>query len=123
MDRYGKDGGSVDGVFYLSGTVVVSGELRVEPHNGGNLHFIPQPPIARKDSPFGSWLREFRIADADAHKFAVPQRMLSGPCFSSKATAKFRDFTVSAGETDYDGAYPEQVSALRVGPYKACVRR
>ena len=122
MDRYDKNGNSVDGVFYISGTLVLDGEIRVEPSDGGNLFFIPRSSFGKEGTPLESWFRLLRIADADARKFAVSNRFLSGPCYSSTAKARFSDFTVSLGDTDSDGTFPSRVSVLGVGKYHPCVR-
>ena len=42
MNQYRKDRNGVNEVFYLSGTFVVSGEIRVEPNDSGTLFFIPR---------------------------------------------------------------------------------
>ena len=124
MNRFGATGDSFDGEFYLSGTLALSGSIRVEPGNSGELWFTPSASIAEPNSPFGGQLGQFKIAsESDYKKFGVSRDLLSRPCSYAQASVEFKGFRVSLGQTDDTGAYPLEVRVKRVGQYRSCEQR
>ena len=124
LTRYDAAGNSYDGEFHLSGTLSMSGTIRVEPGNSGELWFTPAARLVDPRTPFGGQFQEFKIAaEKDYRKFGVTPALLERPCSWTRASVEFRGFRVSIGETDDTGAYPKNVRVLRVGRFKACPQR
>jgi len=124
MNRYDKTGNTLDGEFYLSGALSLSGSIRVEPGNSGDLWFTPDVKLGDSASPFGSQLSEFKL-DAESHyrDFKVTPAMLQLGCSQAKASAIFNGLLVSLGETDFNGAHARKARVLKVGNYHTCAQR
>lgn len=124
MDEYDSTGNSFDGEFHLKGSLVVSGVIRVEPGDAGDLWFTPDRPIGNRETPFGNELQVFKFVDeASSKKFQVTKKMRSAKCLEAPAKVRFRDILVSRGESDSNGTYPKEVTVLHLGPYRPCAGR
>jgi hypothetical protein len=120
MDGYDPSGDYPSGILYLSGMTTLSGSVRVEPGNSGELWFRADLPITNSRTVFALLLQEFKIEEKDYGKFGVTVDLLAKECSIAKAKARFQDFRVVLGETDEAGVYPLSVKVLQLKTFKKC---
>ena len=124
LDKYDSQGNYFDGVFYLSGTLTLSGTVRVEPGNSGDLWLDFGAALASGESVFARGMRTMKIENEENYsKFHVTSKLLQKECSKATTTVVLRGFRIVLEDTDWAGTYPEQIDVRTIGQYKTCSAR
>ena len=122
LERYDSSGGyPAIGSIYISGELVLTGTVRIEPSNSGAMWFTPKLLKTPKKSVFTkNFLSSFKIEnDVDYKKFGAP-----GPahvtCLTADATIMVRGLEVRLIGNDHRGTYPRYIDVLKVSVFKKC---
>lgn len=111
------DQASLYGAVSVTGTLRVTGVLRFEPNDGGELAFAPAPALfAGTGKFFRSHFRSIKLDEAQpAPTIKVPANLAKANCWTAKATVELSAFSIVVGDTSAAGTYAgkARVTALR----------
>ena len=117
------DRASLYGALEITGSLKVSGILRYEPNDGGELEFRP-----RKESFAGTgkfFKANFQRIKLDAAQPPVrvtpPSNLAQADCWQATAKAELVDFAVVIGDSSSAGAYAKQARVVELGRFSKCV--
>jgi hypothetical protein len=123
LDEYSSSGGYPEGVIiYISGVLVLTGVVGIEPSNSGLMSFLPNLVKVPKKTVFTkNYLSEIRIlSDEDYSKFRAPDLTPSVSCLTANATIKIYGLEVHLISNDHGGAYVRGLEVLKVSDFKKC---
>ena len=124
LDRYDSAGNTIDGEFVLKGELHLTGYVRYEPSDGGDLWFRPSAPVLKQQTAFEPNFRIFALRQKSAYsKFHLSKRLRAeSDCSHAKAEVIFRDFDVLVNESDEAGISPQSIEVKSVSGFSACNR-
>jgi hypothetical protein len=124
LDKYDSSGNTIDGEFLLKGELHLTGYVRYEPSDGGNLWFRPGVPVLRQQTAFEPNFRFFALRQESAYsKFRLSKRLRAkSDCSQAKAEVIFRGFKVLVNESDEAGISPLNIEVKSVSGFSACKR-
>jgi len=123
LDRYDQHGNSLDGNYYFQGRLRMSGLLRFEPSNGGDLFFWPSQPVQMPQSTIEPYFRILTlIPEGQYSTFNVTKSVRAMDCAEARAEIMIHEVKVIANASEEAGAYPSRLEVLRISPYKPCNR-
>lgn len=128
LDKYDSSGSyPSDGVIYISGELVLTGLVVVEPSNCCTMSFRPKLLNVPRESVFSvpkqsvfteNYLTGIRM-DVDYDKFRAPDPTYV-ECLTANATIKIRGLEVRLIGNDEGGTYPRDLDVLKVSAFKKC---
>ena len=124
LDRYDSAGNTIDGEFLLKGELHLTGYVRYEPSDGGDLWFRPSVPVLPLQTAFEPNFRFFVLRQESAYsKFRLSKRLRAkSNCSQAKAEVIFRGFEVFVNESDEAGISPQTIKVINVSGFSACKR-
>ncbi len=116
------DRASLYGSVEVAGQLQVSGTLRFEPNDGGELEFRPAREAFKGTGPFfRAHFKSIKLDSAQPAVNVVPPRPLaSADCWQAQATAQLSDFSVLVGDTSAAGTYPRRARITAVHGFTRC---
>lgn len=115
LDYYTKQGDMPNGHIYLTGQIIRTGIVSMEPDNGGELYFTTKCDLP--DEP--AFIKRFcsfklgRDADYVELKGPKPSYKPEMKCWSSEATLRIINPIVSIDDSDGAGTSPSKIVALK----------
>ncbi|WP_141348977.1 hypothetical protein [Zoogloea ramigera] len=124
LDRYDSAGNAIYGEFLLKGELHLTGYVRYEPSDGGDLWFRPSVPVLQRQTAFEPNFRFFALRQQSAYsKFRLAKHLRAkGDCFQAKAEVVFRGFELLVNESDEAGISPRTIKVINVSGFSACKR-
>ncbi len=125
MDNYDNQGHWLNGTLYFRGRVRMTGVVRYEPSDGGELFFQPDRPWLILNTPLEGYLRSFvLVPKGKMSAYKLPPSIGRLPCAEARAAVEFERLEVEvAYGSEGEGAYPLNLRVLSIGRYLACVAR
>lgn len=122
LDKYDSSGNTLDGEFLLRGELHLTGYVRYEPSNGGDLWFRPSVPVLKQQTAFEPNFRFFALRQESAYsKFRLSKRLRANSmCTQAKAEVAFRGFKVLVNESEEAGISPLNIEVKGVSDFSAC---
>lgn len=124
MDKYDNQGNWLNGTLYFRGRLRVSGVLRYEPSDGGDLFLQPDHPLPMS-GPLEPYFRSFvLVPKGKLSDFSVGPSLKRLLCAEARATVEFDGLTVEVAHgAESEGAYPIGARAVSVGRFSKCSAR
>ncbi len=124
LEKYYSSGNSLDGEFLLKGELRLTGYVRYEPSDGGDLWFRPSVPVLKLQTAFEPNFREFALRQESAYsKFRLSKHVRAKSiCSQAKADVAFRDFEVLVNDSDDAGISPMNIEVKSVARFSPCKR-
>lgn len=123
LDQYDSRGNSPIGNYYFRGRMRISGVLRFEPSDGGELFFWPAQPVEMPDSTIEPSFRMLTLIPQGRYAtFSVTKSIRAMDCAEARAEIVIHEVRVIVNDSDEAGAYPTKLDLLRISPYKPCKR-
>jgi hypothetical protein len=110
----------------ISGELILSGIVVVNPSDAGIMFFDPAPKqiVFPRETVFTKKFRQFKLGkDDDLKHFKVTKEILKtsySECWEAKAKIKLRGIRVEISEQDSAGTYAHNVKVLSLAPWKKC---
>ncbi len=124
LDRYDSSGNTLDGEFLLNGELQLTGYVRYEPSDGGDLWFRPSVPVFERQTAFEPNFRSFALRQESAYsKFRLSKQVrATSLCSQAKAQVVFRGFEVLVNDSDGAGISPLSIEVKSVSGFSPCKR-
>ena len=124
LDRYDSSGNTLDGEFLLNGELRLTGHVRYEPSDGGDLWFSPSVPVLERQTAFEPNFRSFALRQESAYsKFRLSKHVRGKSlCSQAKAVVVFRGFEVLVNDSDGVGISPLSIEVKSVSGFSPCKR-
>lgn len=101
----------------------MTGVLRFEPSDGGDLFFWPAAPVEMPKSAIEPFFRTFTLVPEGKHStYSIDQTVRALGCAEAQAEIVIREVRVIVNDSEEAGAYPIGIDLLRISPYKPCKR-
>jgi hypothetical protein len=124
LDRYDSAGNTLDGEFFLKGELRLTGYVRYEPSDGGDLWFRPSVPVLKQQTAFEPNFRFFALRQESAYsKFRLSKHVRAKSlCSQAKAEVVFRGFEVLVNDSCEAGVSPVNIEVKSVSGFSSCKR-
>ena len=123
LDQYDSRGNRPDGTYYFRGHLRMTGLLRFEPSNGGDLFFQPTVPVEMPKTTIEPSFRTFTLVPEGQHsRYAIDKTVRTMGCAEARAEVLVKEVRVIVNDSEEAGAYPIGIDLLQVSSYKPCKR-
>lgn len=116
------DHASIYGSVYVTGKLQVSGIVRFEPNDGGELDFRPGKETLQTGGRF--FRTNFSRIKLDESqppvKITPPQSLAKADCWQANVTVELTDFSVVIGDTSAAGTSARQARITQVSGFTKC---
>ena len=101
----------------------MTGVLKFEPNDGGDLFFWPTVPVEMPMSTIEPSFRVFTlIPEGLDSTYSIDKTVRAMGCAEAQAELLIREVRVIVNDSEVAGAYPTSIDLLRISPYKPCKR-
>jgi hypothetical protein len=114
------NGTRAESTLYLSGELILSGEVRYEPGEAGSLYLnTPDANELTQSAYLATKLRSIEL-DGVSDKIKIPDK--SANCLVAQATIKVHGLQIVNQEGDANGATPKNITILKISEFTPCMR-
>ena len=118
-----SDSGNISGTVYLSGNLIITGEVYVDEGPSGSAWFTPYWEFSKLNTDFSRELSYFKLLnDDELIPFKIDRDLLNKGCSRAPATIEIDGFRVLIGGTDEAGTYLVNTKVLHLDQYKPCAK-
>ena len=101
----------------------MTGILRYEPSDGGDLSFWPAVPVDMPQSTIEPSFRVFTLVpQGQPGTYAINKAVRAMGCAEARGEIVVKEVQVIVNDSEGAGAYPTKIDLLRISPYKPCKR-